>query len=281
MNRPTPRRTVLTRVLVGTLLLPTVLGALVLWSMGDRAENTHRVPAAVVDLDQPVTTGSGTAKQTVYAGRLLAAGLTSPEEPNGSTLGWELASADEAERGLRDGDYYAVITIPRDFSATLAKISGPGARQAGVTVQTVLRRFDSKEGLFTAAAEWGAARVAASRDVVPDEVEHAVTSLLDHYEAVGQGVLRMLAAAEGSPAIAAIVADGRAFHRQWCAASFPSALGGLSGVRRERRLAQLVAVCDVLTWKLLHLDAGLSRRQTHLALIELLGPLLVPSGEPA
>ena len=154
------------------------------------------------------------------------------------------------------------------------------AERAGVTVQTVLRRFGSKEGLFAAGAEWGAARVAASRDVVPDDLEHAVTSLLDHYEAVGQGVLRMLAAAEGSPAIAAIVADGRAFHRQWCAASFPSTLAGLSGVRRERRLAQLVAVCDIFTWKLLHLDAGLSRRQTHLALIELLGPLLVPSGEP-
>jgi hypothetical protein len=33
-------------------------------------------------------------------------------------------------------------------------------------------------------------------------------------------------------------------------------------------------VCDVYTWKLLRRDAGLSRRQTELALLELLGPLL-------
>ena len=33
-------------------------------------------------------------------------------------------------------------------------------------------------------------------------------------------------------------------------------------------------MCDVYTWKLLRLDAGLSRRQTQIALHELLGPLL-------
>ena len=45
------------------------------------------------------------------------------------------------------------------------------------------------------------------------------------------------------------------------------------GRRARRRLAQLVAVCDVYTWKLLRRDAGLSRRQTELALVELLEPL--------
>jgi hypothetical protein len=44
-------------------------------------------------------------------------------------------------------------------------------------------------------------------------------------------------------------------------------------VERARRLAQLVAVCDVYTWKLLRRDAALSRRQTELAVIELLQPL--------
>jgi hypothetical protein len=48
----------------------------------------------------------------------------------------------------------------------------------------------------------------------------------------------------------------------------------LSGVKRQRRLAQFVAVCDVYTWKLLRRDAGLSRRQTQLALVELLTPMM-------
>ena len=48
-------------------------------------------------------------------------------------------------------------------------------------------------------------------------------------------------------------------------------------VEHQRRLAQLVAVCDVYTWKLLRRDAGLSRDQTELAIVELLNPLLEDS----
>jgi hypothetical protein len=48
-------------------------------------------------------------------------------------------------------------------------------------------------------------------------------------------------------------------------------------LERERRLAQFVAICDVYTWKLLRRDAGLSRRQTELAVTELLNPLLEAS----
>jgi hypothetical protein len=54
---------------------------------------------------------------------------------------------------------------------------------------------------------------------------------------------------------------------------FAPALARLGGAERARRLAQLIAVTDVLTWKLLRHDRRLSRRETELALIELLGPL--------
>ena len=54
---------------------------------------------------------------------------------------------------------------------------------------------------------------------------------------------------------------------------FAPALERLGGADRQRRLAQFVAICDVYTWKLLRRDAGLSRRQTELALVEVLEPL--------
>jgi hypothetical protein len=38
--------------------------------------------------------------------------------------------------------------------------------------------------------------------------------------------------------------------------------------------AQLVAICDVFTWKVLCRDAGLSRRQTELELVELLESMM-------
>lgn len=156
------------------------------------------------------------------------------------------------------------------------------AERAGVTVQTVIRRFGGKEALLAATAERQFARTADERRVPPDDPGRAVDVLLDHYEAHGVGVLRLLAAETSSPGLAPYADHGRRLHREWCQEAFPAALSGGSSADRERRLAQLVAVCDVYTWKLLHLDAGLSRRQTRLALLELLGPLLTqPNGEPA
>jgi len=124
------------RVLIGILLLPVVFGGLVLWSMGDRTESADRVPAAVVNLDKPVTMGSGKDEQIVAAGRLLAAGMTSPSDKASSSLGWELTDSVDAQSGLKNGDYYAVVTIPRDFSKTLSRMSGDDPAKAGITLQT-------------------------------------------------------------------------------------------------------------------------------------------------
>jgi AcrR family transcriptional regulator len=150
------------------------------------------------------------------------------------------------------------------------------ADRAGVTVQTVLRKFGGKEALLAAAAERAMSRTEAERAVSPGDVENAIEVLIEHYEQVGAKVLRLLAEEQSSPTLADYTRRGRVLHRSWCASVFAETLEPLSGVARERRLAQLVAVCDVYMWKLLRLDAGLSRRQTQIALHELLGPLLNP-----
>lgn len=124
------------RVLVAAALLPLVFGLLVLWSLEDRPERADAVPAAVVNLDEPVTRGKGKDKQIIAAGRLLAAGLTSPARQRETNLGWELTQPDDAEAGLQDGDYYAVLTIPEDFSETLASVSGADPRRAEITLST-------------------------------------------------------------------------------------------------------------------------------------------------
>jgi AcrR family transcriptional regulator len=148
------------------------------------------------------------------------------------------------------------------------------AERAGVTVQTVLRKYGGKEALLAAAADRAMSRTEAERAVSPGDVDTAIEVLLEHYEQVGAQVLRLLAEEVTSPTLAEFVARGRALHQEWCATAFAEALAPLSGVARQRRFAQLVAVCDVYTWKLLRLDSGLSRRQTQIALHELLGPLL-------
>lgn len=149
------------------------------------------------------------------------------------------------------------------------------ARRAGVTVQTVIRRFGGRDGLVAAAAERELRKVQRQRAQAPvGDVSMAVQVLVEHYETYGDRVLRMLVEEERIPRLREISDRGRALHREWCERVFALALVGLSGLGRQRRLAELVAVCDVYTWKLLRRDAGLSRRQTELALAEILYPLL-------
>jgi AcrR family transcriptional regulator len=149
------------------------------------------------------------------------------------------------------------------------------ARRAGVTVQTVIRRFGGREALFAAAAEREIERVRRQRNQAPvGDAVGAVRVLVDHYETVGDRTLKLLADEDRTPELRAIAARGRRFHRDWCGRVFAPALEGRVGVERRRRLAQLVAICDVYSWKLLRRDAGLSRHQTELALVELLVPLL-------
>lgn len=149
------------------------------------------------------------------------------------------------------------------------------ARRAGVSVQTVIRRYGSKEDVFAAAVRRGSERIRRHRDrAAPGDLPGAVRNLIEHYEEVGDGVLRMLAQEDRLPALRQIADSGRRQHRAWCQRVFAAALDGRRGVDRARRLALLVATTDVYTWKLLRRDQRLSGRQTELALRELIEPLL-------
>lgn len=148
------------------------------------------------------------------------------------------------------------------------------AEIAGVTVQTVLRRYKSKDGLFEAAVERQIGRAVEQRDAAPaGDLEAAVRILVDHYEELGDRVLRLLGEEDRVPGLRKLTDRGRDYHRGWCARVFDAALADLRGAARARRLAQLIAVTDVYTWKLLRRDRALSRRQTELAMRELLEPL--------
>ncbi|MBS4201694.1 TetR/AcrR family transcriptional regulator [Bacillus sp. FJAT-49732] len=149
------------------------------------------------------------------------------------------------------------------------------ASRAGVTVQTVIRRFGGKEGLFIAAVEREAKRITSQRDQAGEgNVEEALRILIDHYEEVGDGILRMLAEEDRIPALREIIKGGRIYHYQWCERVFAPALTGMDERERKRRHSQLIALTDIYVWKLLRRDRGLSRNETELALNELLQPLI-------
>jgi AcrR family transcriptional regulator len=157
---------------------------------------------------------------------------------------------------------------------TLADI----AARSGVTTQTVLRRFGDKEAVFAAMFDRLGVEVVQRRALAsPNMIDDIVTKLVDNYEVSGNVTLKMLAEEATTPAVRGILAAGRTGHRQWCTTVFSDALAGLPKARRDRRLAQLVAICDVRTWEILRISSGLSRRETKLALSEMLAPLIQPT----
>lgn len=165
----------------------------------------------------------------------------------------------------------ALLEERRLDQITLAEV----ARRSGITVQTVLRHYGSRDGMLAAALVRLGLRMGKDRDSArPGDVEHAVGILVDHYEEFGDRILLLLANEDREPFLRTLADAGRRYHREWCEEVFAPALAGLAGVERKRRTAQLVVAADIYTWKLLRRGSQLSIRQTKLAIGELLEPLM-------
>jgi len=153
---------------------------------------------------------------------------------------------------------------------TLAEV----ARKSGVTQQTLINHFSSKEGLFRAFIEVAAVEIADLRGVVePSDVGGAVRALMRQYEALGDANVRLAAAAESIPLVAEIAAGARQHHQQWLTDIFAARLP-TEDVARRRTVAALYAVTDVGTWKLLRRDLHLSDGETGIILHTLIQSVL-------
>jgi AcrR family transcriptional regulator len=144
------------------------------------------------------------------------------------------------------------------------------AVKAAVTVQTLHLHFGTKDALFVAAWGWRMAPEGARRDSAPiGDVRAAVRVLYDSYDRDGDAVLRLLAEEERIAAVREMADAGRQWHRAWVERTFAPLLEGVSGVKRERRLVQLVVTTDLLAWKLLRREMGLGRRVAEQIVIEM------------
>jgi AcrR family transcriptional regulator len=136
---------------------------------------------------------------------------------------------------------------------TLAKI----AKEAGVSQQTILNRFRSKEGLLEAVAE----RIGPERSRRAN-TDDPVEGVVGDYEPSGDATIRLIALEERVPALAPFLARGRAGHRAWVEEAFAARLPPPGAPDRERAVALHVVATDISTWKLLRRDMGLSRAAT-------------------
>lgn len=134
------------------------------------------------------------------------------------------------------------------------------ADRAGVSVQTVLRHFGSRESLVAAALDWATNDVEQERHSEPGDVSGAVRAVVHHYELRGDGVLLLLAQERTEPFAAQVAEHGRGVHRRWVERTFGPLLP--SGAGRAETLDLLVVATDVHTWSLLRRARGLSQART-------------------
>lgn len=94
-------------VLVALILIPSIYTVVFLGSMWDPYGNSGDLPVAVVNKDKAVE----------YNDKKLDVGdqLVKKLKDNDS-LDFHFVNSKEANKGLKDGDYYMVITIPSNFS---------------------------------------------------------------------------------------------------------------------------------------------------------------------
>lgn len=148
------------------------------------------------------------------------------------------------------------------------------ARDAGVSHQTLLNHFESKDGLFAAAAERFSADLAASREGrATSDPESVVALLMEQFERSGDGNVRLALLHERIEAVRAGLEQGRANHQGWLAEVFEDRLPS-DPAERRRTLAALHAATDVYTWKLLRRDLGHSRRTTQRIMSDMVRAIL-------
>jgi putative membrane protein len=123
--------------LAGVLLLPALVGGVLVAALHDPTERLDNMTAAIVNLDEPVTVQD----QVTPLGRQLAAGLVEGSDEVDSNLTWVLSNEEDAQDGLEDGSYQAVVTIPEEFSAAATssgqKLSGEDEDPQQATIEVV------------------------------------------------------------------------------------------------------------------------------------------------
>jgi AcrR family transcriptional regulator len=170
------------------------------------------------------------------------------------------AAAQTRERIL--GSAFALFKELPYEETTLQRI----AEMSGVSTQTVLIHFGSKDGLVDAIVEWWRPQEESLREVAPGDVDAAARQVVARYEDLGAATMRMLALEDRVDSLRRFAAVGRASHRGWVERTFAEELRGI-GAARERRTMQLVAAFDVYTWHVLR--RSLSAEETARAIAEL------------
>ena len=114
-------------VMIGISLIPALYNIIFLSSMWDPYGQVSELPVAVVNKD----------KEASYNGQTMTIGedMVSNLKEN-KALDFHFVNEEEGEKGLEDGDYYMVVTLPSDLSEKATSILTNHPEQMQIDYQT-------------------------------------------------------------------------------------------------------------------------------------------------
>jgi len=177
----------------------------------------------------------------------------------------------ESTSKTRDRILDAAIALSQE-RLSLEIVLADVAERAGVTVQTVLRHFGSRQGLFEQAQARQIARVRAERTTPLGDSASAVRTIVIFYDRLGEWSLRLQAQEHSDESSRRRVELGRRLHRDWVEEVFAPQLAGRSD--RKELVDLLVVSTDLLTWKILRRDGGMDRSTTCKRMLRLVRAVL-------
>ena len=139
------------------------------------------------------------------------------------------------------------------------------AQAAGVSVQTILRAFGSKDGLVVATLETEApdsVDFTSFANIKVDDLETFVRTVFSVYDKIGDLVIHTLAEEHRSPEFQKSLNVGRAYHVEWVSQVFAPYLDRRPPKERIVLFRALMAATDIYIWKILRRDETLSLDDT-------------------
>ncbi|WP_308787626.1 YhgE/Pip domain-containing protein [Planomicrobium stackebrandtii] len=184
-------------LLLGTMIvmmfIPIIYGGFFLGSSWDPYGKTDQLPVAVVNEDAAVE----------YEGKTFAVGdeLVGNLKEN-DTLDWHFTDAKEAQRGMNDGDYFMVLTIPENFSANAASVMDDKPKAMNLQYET-----NPGRGFFIEAVS-KQATTSIKEEIAENVTKEYVKAVFTQIKTLGDGIGKAADGAEQLDAGTVELQDG-------------------------------------------------------------------------
>ena len=153
--------------------IPILYSGFFLGSIWDPYGQTKNLPVAFVNEDK----GASLNGKSLNVGESVEKKLKDNHD-----LGWEFVSKQQADEGVNNGHFYAVVTIPSDFSQKAASITESEPQQAVINFTTT----PAKNYIGSLVSNQAAAKVKSS---VSEQITQAYAKgILDNLDKLGIGL---------------------------------------------------------------------------------------------